>query len=169
MRRLPFFLTLMLLFVGCSRAALPTVVVPVATPVSVGLRYLLPPDFDITFVVPVDERTFADEQSFQVALIPAGATPGPETTIIVGGGTIAEPVWKENQPGGLGAWIEPIQVRGVEGTLASSGFGMTIAWVEAGQAYYVITPGSDIELAQTFVNTLAHYSLKDWRDVVGVD
>jgi hypothetical protein len=100
------------------------------TPVSIA------PHFPAGFRV-VAEQTIADEAGFVLTLRTTTAKATPGSALLIAGGDPARTTVEANKRGGTGALIEALTIRGQAGTIASSGFGATLAWIEDGVPYSV--------------------------------
>lgn len=136
-----------------------------AQPPAASIHYLLPPDFNVAYSVD-PQSIVVDPTRFSLRITPLGLEPGPETTIRLMGGSTAAAIWRENQPGGMGALIEAIPVRGGSGTLASSGFGATIAWLDGRTPYAADLTGTTPEPMRAWVEALVTYDLPTWTALV---
>jgi hypothetical protein len=147
----------------------PTVAPPAqptaSPPPASALQYLLPPDFNAGYTVD-PQSVVVDAAQFSLRLTPLGLEPGPETTIRLTGGVPAEEVWRENQPGGFGSVIEAVPVRGGPGTLASSGFGATVAWLAADVPYFANLTGTRPDPMLAWVEDLVAYDQGTWTALV---
>jgi hypothetical protein len=139
---------------------------PAASPQPASaLQYLLPPDFNAGYAVD-PQSVVVDAAQFSLRMTPLGLEPGPETTIRLTGGVPAEEVWRENQPGGFGSVIEAVPVRGGPGTLASSGFGATVAWRAAEVPYFANLTGTRPAPMLAWVEDLVAYDQGTWTALV---
>ncbi len=131
------------------------------------LHYLLPADFPQGYTLTSRDQTSADAAGFVLYLRPADAPAGPDHDLIIAGGAPAQATVAENvvDPNAQGAIIEPITVRGQTGTIASGGFGYTVAWTEQGQPYYVLAHG-DREAIVAFIDALTVVDLATWQQRV---
>lgn len=150
---------------AATAAPAPTDTPSPPTAVTGVLQYLLPPHFADDFTVAADQ-TSASTTGFVVHAQIASREQRPDAIIIIAGGDQAAATVAENQPGGSGALIEPVTVRGQPGTIASSGLGATVAWTENRQPYYVSAPFPTREQVLSFVENLESMGQATWQQRV---
>jgi hypothetical protein len=137
---------------------------PEPTPTSGNLRYLLPELFPEGFVVLSAEQ--ADADGFSLSLRGTGALANSGSIIRIAGGEPARATVESNRPGGRGALIEPVMVRRQVGTIATSGFGYTVAWIEDGHPYTVSGDHLDRDQIIAFADALVGLDVATWQEQV---
>jgi hypothetical protein len=111
----------------------------------------------------VAEQTVADEAGFVLTLRTTTAKATTGSALLIAGGDPARTTVEANKPGGTGALIEALTIRGQAGTIASSGFGATLAWIEDGVPYSVSGGNLNREQIIEFAEALETVDLNIWR------
>lgn len=143
---------------------------PSATPTTTetpmaALRYYLPPDFAQHYEV---YGLFANETGYSVDILARDQSQWPARSLSFHAGAQAEHFWPRPRPDMPDPeQVTPVTIRGVEGTSSLVYTALTLAWVEDGQAYVLVTGSYDLQELLAFAESLESLDRTDWERQVG--